>query len=59
MGLSGDVMNSPVEWIGTNELHPHFVVMLWNPHVKKLVKNIMGMVTHKIVGQIGKSDPKY
>jgi hypothetical protein len=31
MGLSGKVMNSFVYWTRINELHPHFVVMNYNP----------------------------
>jgi hypothetical protein len=30
MGPSGEVVNSLALWMGTSELHPHFVVMNFN-----------------------------
>ncbi len=30
---------------------------LWNPHIKKFKKNIMGMGVHKIVEQMEKTNP--
>jgi hypothetical protein len=31
---------------------------LWDPHVRKLVKNIMGMGMHKIIEQMWKVNPQ-
>jgi len=30
---------------------------LWNPHIKKPIKNIVGMGVHKIVEKMWKVDP--
>jgi len=31
---------------------------LWDPHIEKLEKNIVGMGVHRIIKHVGKADPK-
>jgi hypothetical protein len=43
--------------MGPHVMYLTLMKWLWNPHVEKFEKNIVGMGMHKIVEQMGKVDP--